>query len=170
MELVNKVAQSGLLTFDLEDLYPAPGTILSFDLKDHLFKGLILREKDFREALGATDWSVYKDKVVAVHCSADAIIPNWAWMLVAANLEPVAQQVVMGTPQQALVRFYELAIQQVPVNTYVDQRVVIKGCSDKEVPAEAYLAITNHLRPVVKSIMYGEPCSTVPVYKKKESA
>lgn len=170
MELVNKVAQSGLLTFDLEDLYPAPGTIVSFDLKDHLFKGLILREKDFREALGATDWSLFAGKVVAVYCSADAIIPNWAWMLVAANLEPVAQKIVMGNPQQALVNYYNQAIQQVPTAAYVDQRVIIKGCSDKDVPAEAYLAITQHLRPYAKSIMYGEPCSTVPVYKKKESA
>lgn len=170
MELVNKVAQSGLLTFDLEDLYPAAGTIMSFDLKEHLFKGLILREKDFREALAATDWSVYADKIVAVYCSADAIIPNWAWMLVAASLEPVAQTIVMGTPHQALVNYYDRAIQQVPTEMYNGQRVVIKGCSDKEVPAEAYLAITKHLRPVVKSIMYGEPCSTVPVYKKKESA
>ena len=170
MDLVNKVAQSGLLTFDLEDHYPAAGSIVSFDLKDHLFRGLILREKDFREALQAMDWSQYTDKIVAVHCSADAIIPNWAWMLVAAQVQPVARKVIMGDPQAALVAYYRDVLQSADLSAYTDQRVVIKGCSDKDVPAEAYLEITRLLRPVAKSIMYGEPCSTVPVYKKKDPA
>lgn len=170
MELINKVAQSGLLTFDLEDLYPAEGKIAAFDLKDHLFRGLILREKDFREALAATDWTQYAGKILAVHCSADAIIPNWAWMLVAANAEPHAEQVIMGDPALALRRYYSDALAKMDLSAYTDQRVVIKGCSDKDVPAEAYLEITQRLRPIAKSIMYGEPCSTVPVYKKKENA
>ena len=170
MELVNKVAQSGLLTFNLEDLYPAEGKVVSFDLKDHLFKGLILREKDFREALAATEWSQYSGKILAVYCSADAIIPNWAWMLVAANAEPFAEKVIMGDPAIALRRYYSDVLAKTDLSAYADQRVVIKGCSDKEVPAEAYLEITQLLRPIAKSIMYGEPCSTVPVYKKKETA
>lgn len=170
MELVNKVAQSGLLTFDLEAYFPAEGTIVSFDLKDHLFRGLILREKDFREALAAIDWSIYAGKVVAVHCSADAIIPNWAWMLVAANVSPVADMVVMADPSAALLRYYAHKLESVDLEPFRDQRVVIKGCSDKPVPPEAYLEITRLMRPVAKSIMYGEPCSTVPVFKKKEQA
>lgn len=170
MELVNKVAQSGLLTFDLEDLFPAEGSIVSFDLKDYLFRGLILREKDFREALAAIDWQKYAGKTVAVYCSADAIIPNWAWMLVAANVAGIAEMVVMGDPELAMKRYYTQQLSQVDLEQYRDQRVVIKGCSDKPVPAEAYLEITALLRPVTKSIMYGEPCSTVPVFKKKEQA
>lgn len=170
MELVNKVAQSGLLTFDLEDHYPAAGKIVSFDLKDHLFRGLILKEKDFREALAATDWQQYAGKILAVYCSADAIIPNWAWMLVAANAEPFAEKVVMGDPAFAIKKYYSDVLNHLDLAAYKDQRVVIKGCSDKEVPPEAYLEITNLLRPLAKSIMYGEPCSTVPVYKKKDNA
>jgi hypothetical protein len=170
VELVNKVAQSGLLTFDLEEYFPAEGTIVSFDLKDHLFRGLILKEKDFREALAAIDWNIYAGKVVAVHCSADAIIPNWAWMLVAANVTPVAAMVLMADPAAALLRYYEHTLATLDLEQYRDQRVVIKGCSDKPVPPEAYLEITRLMRPITKSIMYGEPCSTVPVFKKKEQA
>lgn len=169
MELVNKVAQSGLVTFDLEEYFPAEGKIIAFDLKDHLFRGLILREKDFREALAATNWEQYRDKIVAVHCSADAIIPNWAWMLVAANVEPYAEKVIMGDSAYALKQYYADRLSKVDAAQFADQRIVIKGCSDKEVPAEAYLEITRILRPFAKSIMYGEPCSTVPVYKKKDN-
>lgn len=169
MELVNKVAQSGISTLDLEEFFPAEGEIVSFDLKDHLFKGLILREKDFREALAATDWTQYVGKAVAVFCSADAIIPNWAWMLVASAVQPYATLVVMGNPEEALRQYYFHRLQKIDLEQYRDARVVIKGCSDKPVPPEAYLMATAVLRPVVKSIMYGEPCSTVPVYKKKES-
>jgi hypothetical protein len=167
VELVNKVAQSGIVTFDLEDYFPKEETIVTFDLKDYLFKGLILREKDFREALAAINWDDYAGKHLAIYCSADAIIPNWAWMLIVAYAEPVAQTITMGNKEAAIVQLYRAALANLNTDQFVDQRVIIKGCSDKPVPAEAYLEITKVLRPHAKSIMYGEPCSTVPVYKKK---
>ena len=167
MELVNKVAQSGIVTFDLEDYFPKEDAIVTFDLKDYLFRGLILREKDFREALAAINWSDYTDKHLAIYCSADAIIPNWAWMLIVAYAEPVAKTITMGNKEAAIVQLYREALANLNTDQFVDQRVIIKGCSDKPVPAEAYLEITKVLRPHAKSIMYGEPCSTVPVYKKK---
>ncbi|MBK7442957.1 MAG: DUF2480 family protein [Bacteroidetes bacterium] len=167
VEFVNKVAQSGIVSFDLEDYFPDEKNIIAFDLKDYLFKGLILREKDFREALAAINWSDYTDKHLAIFCSADAIIPNWAWMLIVAQAEPFAKTVTMGTVNEVIVQLYRNSLAHIDTTQFVDQRVVIKGCSDKPVPAEAYLEITKILRPLAKSIMYGEPCSTVPVYKKK---
>lgn len=166
MEIVNKVAQSGLLTIDPESFYPDK-EILSFDLKDYLFRGLILREKDFREALAAYDWEQYRDRILAVYCSADAIIPNWAYMLVAVQAGPYARFIGLGTPEQTLIKYFEDAIAHMDISQYADQRIVVKGCSDKPVPVEAYLAISRRLQPVAKSIMYGEPCSTVPLYKRK---
>lgn len=167
MELVNKVAQSGIVSIDLEDFYPAENSIVSFDLKDYLFRGLILREKDFREALAAIDWTTYQDKYVALYCSADAIIPNWAWMLVTVNAEPYAAGILLGNPEDTVKKIYANRLAALDKEQYRDQRVVIKGCSDKPVPVDAYVEITRILRPFAKSIMYGEPCSTVPVYKKK---
>ncbi len=167
MELINKVAQSGIVTFDLETLFPEKEKIVAFDLKDYLFKGLILKEKDFREALALIAWTQYSGKNLAVYCSADAIIPNWAYMLVAANAQPFAETVILGNVEDAIKRIYSDALSQLDLTQFIDQRVVIKGCSDKPVPVDAYLEITKILRPVAKSIMYGEPCSTVPVYKKK---
>lgn len=163
---VNKVAASGLLTLDLETYLPA-GAVATFDLKDHLFMGLILKEKDFREALKATDWSQYQDKAVAITCSADAIIPVWAYMLVATQLEPVAKEVYVGTAAEMQKHLFLKRLAAVDVHEYTDQRVVVKGCGDVAIEAFAYAEIAKRLRPVVKSIMYGEPCSTVPVYKKK---
>ena len=167
MELINKVAQSGIVSFDLETFFPETDKIVAFDLKYYLFKGLILKEKDFREALALIDWSLYSDKYLAVYCSADAIIPNWAYMLVAANAQPFANSVIMGNEDEAIKRIYSEALSKIDLTQFIDQRVVIKGCSDKPVPVDAYLEITNILRPVAKSIMYGEPCSTVPVFKRK---
>ena len=164
--IVNKVAESGIITLNLEDFYPK-GNIVTFDLKDFLFMGLILKEKDFRAALLALDWSQYQGKHVAITCSADAIIPVWAYMLVASNLQPVAGEIVLGSAQD-LVR--EVMLQRIAVidaPAFTDQRVVIKGCGDLPIPDAAYVAITAKLRPFAKSIMYGEPCSTVPVFKKK---
>ncbi len=163
--LVNKVAESGLITLNLEDWYPRE-EIKVFDLKDNLFMGLILKEKDFREALKQTDWSVYKDKYVAVTCSADAIIPAWAYMLVAAYLSPVAKHVFQGTPEAFRQHLFHRRLNQIDPATYADQRIVVKGCGDLPVGPDAYLEITRLLQPVAKSIMYGEPCSTVPIYKK----
>jgi hypothetical protein len=168
MEIINKVAQSGLLTFNLEELYPAEDIIV-FDLKDFLFKGLILREKDFREALTQIDWKQYIDKIITVHCTVDAIIPQWAFMLVSVYAQPYAKAIYFGSKEDALRMYYAQALEHVDVTAYANQRVVIKGCSDKPVPVDAYVIITNKLRPIAKSIMYGEPCSTVPLYKKKET-
>jgi hypothetical protein len=163
---VNKVAESGLVTLDLEKYYPKQPTAV-FDLKDHLFMGMILKEKDFREALKNLDWSVYQNKAVAVTCSADAIIPVWAWMLVATQLEPLASTIVMGTEKELHKALYLENIAAINTADFEDKRVVIKGCGETPIDDYVYMEITKRLRPVVKSIMYGEPCSTVPVYKKK---
>ena len=163
---VNKVAASGILTLDLEKYLPA-GEVVTFDLKDHLFMGLILKEKDFREALKNLDWTSYQDKNVAITCSVDAIIPVWAYMLVTTYLQPVAKEVYVGTAAEMQKHLFLKSLSAIDVNEYTDQRVVIKGCGDVAIEAYAYAEITKLLRPVVKSIMYGEPCSTVPVYKKK---
>jgi hypothetical protein len=164
--IVNKVANSGLITLDLERFLPA-AELTAFDLKDHLFMGLILKEKDFREALKNLDWNLYKDKHVAIHCSADAIIPVWAYMLVANYLQPVAATVYQGTLPELQKHLILQNIQSVNPEEFSDQRVVVKGCGDIQIENYAYAAITAVLTPVVKSIMYGEPCSTVPIYKKK---
>lgn len=162
---VNKVAESGLITLNLEDWYPRE-EILVFDLKDHLFMGLILKEKDFREALKQTDWSIYQNKHVAVTCSADAIIPAWAFMLIASYLTPVAKGVFQGTEQEYRKSLFHARLNSISTEQYIDQRIVVKGCGDLPIGPDAYLAITKILQPVAKSIMYGEPCSTVPIYKK----
>lgn len=163
--IVNKVAQSELITLDLEQYYPSAPTGV-FDLRDHLFMGLILKEKDFREALKQTDWEQYRGKNVAITCSADAIIPVWAYMLVTTYLEPVALQVIAGTEQELHRHLFMQQLATLPLKEFSDKRVVIKGCADVEIGPFAYAEATRLLRPVVKSLMYGEPCSTVPVYKK----
>lgn len=164
--IINKVAESGLLTIDLETYYPKGETIV-FDLKDYLFMGLILKEKDFRAALLQLDWNQYKDKNVAVLCSADAVIPMWAYMLVAVYLEPVASAFAFGTTDELHRQLFLKNLQQINIDEFADKRVVIKGCGDVTIGEFAYMEITRKLRPVAKSIMYGEPCSTVPIYKKK---
>ncbi|MFT3902453.1 MAG: DUF2480 family protein [Niabella sp.] len=165
-EIRNKVAESGIITIDLEQYYPTKEVVI-FDIKDYLFMGLILKEKDFREALKTKDWSVFQDKVVGITCSADAIIPLWAYMLVATHLQPFAAYVVVGNEEETLKQFVYEKILQIDAQEYLDKRVVIKGCGDKDLGAYAYTAIARKLLPVVKSLMYGEPCSTVPVYKKR---
>lgn len=164
--IVNKVAESGIITLDLEEFYPK-GEIVVFDLKDHLFMGLILKEKDFRAGLQATDWEQYRDKFVAVTCSADAIIPIWAYMLVSSYLQPVAKDLVVGDEKTLINTLFVKNIAGFRGEEYLDKRVVVKGCGDIQIPETAYLEITNKLRPHAKSIMYGEPCSTVPIFKKK---
>ena len=163
-EIVNKVSQSGLITIDLETYYPEGERVL-FDIKDHLFQGLILREKDFREFIKNEDWNKYKDKYVALTCSADAIVPTWAYMLLATQLEPVAKKVVFGDLETLETILYNEILSKINTVDYKDARVVIKGCGNLPVSKAAYVQITSLLRPVVKSIMYGEPCSTVPLYK-----
>jgi Protein of unknown function (DUF2480) len=163
---VNKVAESGLITIDLETWYPRGDTAV-FDMKDYLFMGMILKEKDFREALKNLDWSAYQDKYVAITCTADAIIPVWAYMLVAASLQPVAKDMVMGDEKELQKTLFLKNLSAIPVEEYADKRLVIKGCGETPIPDYVYMEITKLLRPVAKSIMYGEPCSTVPVYKKR---
>ncbi len=165
--IINKVAQSGLVTFDPASLYPVGERVL-YDIKDNLFMGLMLREKDFREFIKAHDWQQYQDKYIAVTCSADAIVPTWAYMLLANKLNPYAKKVVFGDLKTLETVLYEEAISKINLETFRDQRVVIKGCGDIAVPESAYVSLTFHLTSVVKSILYGEPCSTVPVYKRKE--
>jgi hypothetical protein len=165
--IVNKVAESGIITLDLANFVIPEEQLASFDLKPFLFREMILREKDYREALKLHDWSSYEGKDAHVWCSADAIIPMWANMLAATYLQPVARAVHYGTAAELKLRLMLQKIEAISVAEYADKRIVIKGCGDIAVPAEAYVAITALLQPVVKSIMYGEPCSTVPVYKKK---
>ena len=164
--IINKVAESALTSLDLEEYYPKGETAV-FDLKDHLFMGLILKEKDFRTALQAFDWEQFRNKNVAITCSVDAIIPMWAYMLVASYLTPVAKEVVFGEEKNILNTLLVRNISQIKGEEYTDKRVVVKGCGDVPIPEAAYVEITNKLRPFVKSLMYGEPCSTVPIYKRK---
>lgn len=165
-EIVNRVEQSGLVEFNLEDYYPK-GERVQIDMKDHLFQGLILKEKDFREFVKNENWSKYQDKFVALVCTADAIVPTWAYMLLSTSLAPFAKEVVYGDLQTLETVLFQKALTRINPETFRDQRVVIKGCSNLPVPESAYVEITRLLSPVAKSIMYGEPCSTVPIFKKK---
>ena len=162
--IINKVAQSALLTLDLQKFYPE-GEIAIFDLKNYLFMELILKEKDYREALKNFDWSIYQDKNVAVNCSTDAIIPLWAYMLAVTYIEPFAKDIVFGNEKEVFGILFLKNLLKIDTKDFEGKRVVVKGCGDKKIPEIAYIEITKILRPVVKSIMYGEPCSTVPIFK-----
>jgi Protein of unknown function (DUF2480) len=164
-QFVNKVAESGIITLDLEEFLPKEAAVL-FDLKDYLFMGLILKEKDFREALKALDTDQYSGKNVAISCSTDAIIPMWAYMLVVSYIQPVAKRVFFGTAEAMEQSVLIENIAALETDVFKEQRVVVKGCGEKHIPEAAYVKITEKLRPVAKSIMFGEPCSTVPIYKK----
>lgn len=164
-QIVNRVAQSSLVTLNLEDYYH-PGPRVVYDLKEHLFQGLILREKDFRDSLKQEDWSKYKDQNVAVICSADAIIPQWAYMLIAVHLEPYANMVVFGDLQALEQTLFQKALASIDLDPFKDAKIVIKGCGEIPIPEFAYVEISRLLRPVAACIMYGEPCSTVPIYRK----
>jgi len=163
--LVNRVASSSLITIDLEEMFPA-GEIVPFDLKGFLFMELILKEKDFREALKELDWEQYRGKNLAVFCSADAIIPMWAYMLVATHAAPFVADIALCAPEAFVEKAFLKKIASLNIQAFEGKRLVVKGCSDKPVPASAYLEITHRLQPVALSIMFGEPCSTVPVFKK----
>lgn len=165
-KIVNKVALSGLITFDLATLAPE-GELVLIDIKDHLFHGLILREKDFREFVKEHDWAQYEGKNVAITCSTDAIIPTWAYMLLANKLEPYAKEITFGSLAQLNSTLYEKALEQLDMEQFVDQRIMVKGCGDIKVPESAYITLTKKLTKVAKSIMYGEACSSVPVFKRK---
>jgi hypothetical protein len=165
-EIVNKVANSPLITFNLEEYYDQ-SEFSEFDMKQHLFQGLILREKDFRAFIKECDWAVYRDKNVALFCSADAVVPTWAYMLVANKLSGIASHVFFGQVQDMQQAIMLQKLNDIDVESFRDKMVVVKGCSKFEVPIGAYVAITEKFTPVVKSIMFGEPCSTVPIYKKQ---
>ena len=166
-EIVNKVAQSGLVSIDLATFYPK-GERVVYDIKENLFQGLILREKDFRAFVKEHNWEQYSGKYVALTCTEDAIVPTWAYMLIANKLAPYAADVVFGNASVLESILFEKALEKLDVAQYRDQRVVIKGCGDTPVPESAYVTIASKLSPVVKSLMYGEPCSTVPLYKRKD--
>lgn len=163
--IVNRVAASALITFDLEKLYQI-GTRQSIDLSQWLHQGLLLKEKEFRALLKAHDWSVYRDQFIALHCSTDAILPAWAALLVTTHLQPYARKVVLGTLNDLEVQLFAEEIQLLDISQYKDQPLIIKGCSDKTVPQDAYVQLIAKLQPVVKSLFYGEACSSVPLYKR----
>jgi hypothetical protein len=165
-EIINRVTQSQLITIDLEDYYP-DGDRVVLDINQWLYNGLVLREKEFRASISENDWSVYQDKYVAVQCSTDAIIPGWAFMLVASKLQSIAKKVVQGTLEQLETSIYQTIIENLDISTFKDKPVIIKGCGNKPVPQNAYLWITAKLLPIAKSVMYGEACSAVPIYKKR---
>lgn len=166
MEIINKVAESGLITLDLEELIPAGERVVR-DLKPWLYEEVMLKEADFRKYVKEHNWEEYRNKFVAVTCSADAVIPLWAYMLVGIQLAPVSAFTVFGNLQQLNESLFRDVLNKLDLERFRDQRVVIKGCSKKEVPVSAYLDITTRLQPIVKSLMFGEPCSTVPLYKRK---
>ena len=164
-EIVNRVANSALVTIDLEDYYPK-GTRVCFDIKEWLYEGLVLREKEFRAFVSTHDWSAYKDQFIALHCTSDAIIPGWAYMLVRLQLSGIAKQVVVGDLEALETTLYQTIISELDLHFYENKPVIIKGCSNKPVPKNAYLFLIDKLQPIAKSIMYGEACSSVPLFKK----
>lgn len=165
-EIVNRVSSSPLVTFNLEELYTSGERVL-FDIKSLLFQELILREKDFRDFIKSHDWSQYTNKHVAITCSADAVVPTWAYMLLTASLQPYASSVIFGSLHDLEITLFKNALDKIEWGKFSNSKVVIKGCSKVEVPISSYVEVTNRLRPVASSIMFGEPCSTVPVFKKK---
>jgi hypothetical protein len=165
-EIINKVASSSLITFDLEEYYQ-PGERVLVDIKDQLFQGLILKEKDFREYIKNHNWSFYKNKFVAISCTTDAIIPTWAYMLVAIALRPHAKAIEFGTLKNLEERLFEEALSKVDWNQFQNAKVVVKGCSKVNVPTSAYVLAVSKLQPITSSLMFGEACSTVPLYKRK---
>ena len=165
-EIVNRVAQSQLMTFNLEDHYPE-GERKVLDISQWLLEGFILKEKDFRKSIEEHDWKQYKDAYVSISCSTDAIVPGWAYMLIATKLEPFAKTFMQGSLEDLNSLLYKDIIENLEVAVYKGKSVIIKGCSNKPVPSNAYIWVTIKLQKVAKSIMYGEACSSVPLYKKK---
>lgn len=165
-EIINRVSQSKLVTFDLEEFYPS-GKRTLLDVKDWLYEGIILREKEFREILENHDWSQYDNNYVAITCSTEAIVPGWAYMLVATKLQPFAKRIVQGSLEDLETSLYYKIIEEIDFEEYRDKPVIVKGCSRKPVPPNAYILLTQKLQGVAKSLMYGEACSSVPLYKRK---
>lgn len=165
-EIVNRVANSQLKTIDLEDFYPK-GERVILDIKNWLYHELILKENDFREHLKNYDWSQYQNKYVALTCSADAIIPSWAFMLISTYISPFSKKVVVGNLTNLETSIFQDIINSIPIEEYIEKPIIIKGCSNKPIPETAYLQLIEKLQPIAKSIMFGEACSTVPLFKQK---
>ena len=165
-KIINRVANSKLITLNLEDYYPEGNRVL-FDIKDWLFEGFVLREKDFRTQVSAFNWAQYQDTYVALTCSTDAIIPGWAFMLLSIHLQPFAKKTIIGNLENLETAIYQDIINALDVSDFKDKPIIIKGCSKKPVPQNAYIMLANKLQPLAKSMMYGEACSSVPLYKKK---
>ncbi|WP_167964467.1 DUF2480 family protein [Saonia flava] len=166
-EIKNRVAESKLMVFDLEDYYPE-GKRMVLDIKDWLYEGIILKEKDFRKFIGEHNWSQYENQYVALTCSTDAIVPGWAYMLVTANLQPYVKKVIVGDLEQLETAIYQSIIESINFSDFKDKPVIIKGCSRKPVPQNAYIMAISKVQEIAKSIMYGEACSSVPLYKRKK--
>lgn len=165
-EIINRVAQSKLKVIDLEELYPKNPRI-SLDLKDWLFEGIVLKEKDFRLSVANHNWTQYQNSFVAVDCSNDAIVPDWAFMLVAVHLQPYAKKIVTGNLEILETLIFQDLISELDVSVYDNLPVIVKGCSHKPIPLNAYVQLTQKLQTVAKSIMFGEACSSVPLFKRK---
>ena len=163
-EIINRVANSKLVTIDLEDYYPEGNRVL-IDIKDWLFEEIILKEKDFRAFVSAHDWRQYNNTFVALTCSSDAIIPSWAYLLIATKLSPFAKKVVVGSLETLESVIYVEIINQLNVNDFRDKPLILKGCSNKPIPASAYTLLIQKIQPIAKTIFFGEACSTVPLYK-----
>lgn len=165
-EIINRVANSKLVTIDLEDYYPE-GVRYVFDIKDWLFEGLVLREKAFRQHVKEYDWSQHKGHYVALTCSSEAIIPAWAYMLLSLELQPYTSKTIIGDLESLETSIYQDIINTLDVSVFKDKPVIVKGCSNKPVPTNASIMLANKLQPVASSIMYGEACSSVPLFKRK---
>ena len=166
-EIVNKVANSKLMVFDLEDYYPEENYVTSIDISQWLFGGFVLKESEFRDHLKNMDWSVYQDKYVALFCSEDAILPAWAFTLVTVHLAPYALKVVQGSKEIAIIEWYQDVLNKLDYTDYFDKPLILKGCAKKQVPQEVYTIAIQKLIKVAKSVMFGEACSAVPLYKRK---
>lgn len=167
-KIINRVANSGLITIDLEDWYDKrPRT--TFDVADFLFQGLILRELEFRTALKEFKWESFEDSNLAIYCSADAIVPTWAFMLVSQFASPYAKSIIFCRPEEQDSYLFDRILENFDPEPYRDKRVIIKGCSKYPVPVQAYVGITAKLTPVVQSLMFGEACSNVPLFKRKKA-
>ncbi len=165
-EIINRVANSKLLTFDLEEIYPK-GERVAFDISGWLLEGIVLRESEFREKAKKQDWAQYQDKYVALFCSTDAIVPGWAYLLLSLHLAPLAKKVTVGSLDELESILFAELLQNIDISEYIDKPVIIKGCAHKPIPQNAYVLLAQKLQPVAKSIMYGEACSSVPLFKRK---
>lgn len=165
-EIINRVAQSKLITFDLEEHFP-PGQRLVLDISNWLFEGLLLREKEFRKLVTAHNWEQYQDTYLALTCSTDAIIPGWAYMLIASHANTFAKKVIVGSLEELNTLLYAEILNSLDISQFKDKPVIIKGCSNKPVPQNAYLMAIEKIQAVAKSVMYGEACSSVPLFKRK---